>query len=71
MRYSFFRVRGDCVEVVVEVYHATVMPCFDKKLEATRDDFYSVITMHLLYNHCNYYINTITVKRWDYSWIET
>eukprot|EP00696_Hemimastix_kukwesjijk_P001287 gnl/Hemi2/11630_TR3999_c0_g1_i1.p1 gnl/Hemi2/11630_TR3999_c0_g1~~gnl/Hemi2/11630_TR3999_c0_g1_i1.p1 ORF type:complete len:432 (+),score=96.61 gnl/Hemi2/11630_TR3999_c0_g1_i1:189-1484(+) len=22
-----------------EVYHATVMPCFDKKLEASRDDF--------------------------------
>ncbi|XP_027223103.2 cytosolic Fe-S cluster assembly factor narfl [Penaeus vannamei] len=24
-----------------KVYHVTVMPCFDKKLEASRDDFYS------------------------------
>ena len=24
-----------------QVYHVTVMPCFDKKLEASRDDFYS------------------------------
>ncbi len=24
-----------------EVYHVTVMPCFDKKLEASRQDFYS------------------------------
>jgi len=26
------------------VYHVTVMPCFDKKLEASREDFYSEIT---------------------------
>ena len=25
------------------VYHVTVMPCYDKKLEASRDDFYSEI----------------------------
>ncbi|XP_069167151.1 cytosolic Fe-S cluster assembly factor narfl [Procambarus clarkii] len=24
-----------------KIYHVTVMPCFDKKLEASRDDFYS------------------------------
>ena len=24
-----------------QVYHVTVMPCFDKKLEASRGDFYS------------------------------
>lgn len=24
-----------------QIYHATVMPCFDKKLEASRSDFYS------------------------------
>lgn len=22
-----------------EIYHVTVMPCYDKKLEASRDDF--------------------------------
>lgn len=27
-----------------KVYHVTVMPCFDKKLEASREDFYSEIT---------------------------
>jgi len=25
------------------IYHATVMPCYDKKLEASRDDFYNDI----------------------------
>ena len=25
------------------VYHVTVMPCYDKKLEASRDDFYSEV----------------------------
>lgn len=24
-----------------KVYHATVMPCYDKKLEASRPDFFS------------------------------
>lgn len=24
-----------------KIYHVTVMPCFDKKLEASRSDFYS------------------------------
>ena len=24
-----------------QIYHVTVMPCFDKKLEASRSDFYS------------------------------
>jgi len=24
-----------------KIYHVTVMPCFDKKLEASRPDFYS------------------------------
>lgn len=24
-----------------KVYHVTVMPCYDKKLEASREDFYS------------------------------
>eukprot|EP00057_Strongylocentrotus_purpuratus_P024896 XP_011679370.1 PREDICTED: cytosolic Fe-S cluster assembly factor narfl isoform X1 [Strongylocentrotus purpuratus] len=28
------RVKPDCI------YHVTVMPCYDKKLEASRDDFY-------------------------------
>ena len=23
------------------IYHVSIMPCFDKKLEASRDDFYS------------------------------
>lgn len=27
-----------------EVYHVTVMPCYDKKLEASRKDFYDEIT---------------------------
>ncbi|XP_063619986.1 probable cytosolic Fe-S cluster assembly factor GI11683 [Cydia splendana] len=27
-----------------EVYHVTVMPCYDKKLEASREDFYSDLT---------------------------
>jgi len=25
------------------IYHVTVMPCYDKKLEASRDDFYSKV----------------------------
>ncbi len=24
-----------------EIYHVTVMPCYDKKLEASREDFYN------------------------------
>ena len=24
-----------------QIYHVTVMPCFDKKLEASRNDFYN------------------------------
>lgn len=24
-----------------QVYHVTVMPCYDKKLEASREDFYN------------------------------
>lgn len=24
-----------------QIYHVTVMPCFDKKLEASRSDFYN------------------------------
>ena len=30
---SHFSVRSD------NIYHVTVMPCYDKKLEASRDDF--------------------------------
>ena len=30
----FFTCRPD------QVYHVTVMPCYDKKLEASREDFY-------------------------------
>ena len=26
-----------------DIYHVTVMPCYDKKLEASRSDFYSDI----------------------------
>lgn len=26
-----------------KIYHVTVMPCYDKKLEASREDFYSDI----------------------------
>lgn len=26
------------------LYHVTVMPCYDKKLEASREDFYSEVT---------------------------
>lgn len=26
-----------------QIYHVTVMPCYDKKLEASRDDFYQDI----------------------------
>ena len=29
-----------CVHRPNEVYHVTVMPCYDKKLEASREDFY-------------------------------
>ena len=25
------------------IYHVTIMPCFDKKLEASREDFYSEV----------------------------
>ena len=28
-----------------QVYHVTVMPCYDKKLEASRHDFYSDLYM--------------------------
>jgi len=24
-----------------QIYHVTVMPCYDKKLEASREDFYN------------------------------
>jgi iron only hydrogenase large subunit-like protein len=27
-----------------QIYHVTLMPCFDKKLEASREDFYSDVT---------------------------
>lgn len=27
----------------LQIYHVTVMPCFDKKLEASRDDFYNEV----------------------------
>ena len=38
-----------CVEALLcftlirphQIYHVTVMPCFDKKLEASRSDFYN------------------------------
>lgn len=26
-----------------QIYHVTVMPCYDKKLEASREDFYNDI----------------------------
>ena len=26
-----------------EIYHVTIMPCYDKKLEASREDFYDDI----------------------------
>lgn len=26
-----------------DIYHTTIMPCYDKKLEASRDDFYNDI----------------------------
>ena len=28
-------------KLCLQIYHVTVMPCFDKKLEAARDDFYN------------------------------
>lgn len=28
-----------------DIYHLTVMPCFDKKLEASRDQFFDVETL--------------------------
>jgi len=30
----------DCVDRPDEIYHVTVMPCYDKKLEASREDFF-------------------------------
>lgn len=30
---------SNCFNRPEEVYHVTVMPCYDKKLEASRDDF--------------------------------
>lgn len=30
---------NECCNRPEEVYHVTVMPCYDKKLEAARDDF--------------------------------
>jgi len=30
---------NNCSSRPEEVYHVTVMPCYDKKLEAARDDF--------------------------------
>lgn len=26
------------------IYHVTIMPCYDKKLEASREDFYSEVS---------------------------
>ena len=26
-----------------DIYHVTIMPCYDKKLEASREDFYNDI----------------------------
>ena len=30
-----------------EVYHVTIMPCYDKKLEAARDDFVFQLDSHV------------------------
>jgi iron only hydrogenase large subunit-like protein len=37
------QVMGSLVKSCLEpgIYHVTVMPCYDKKLEASREDFYS------------------------------
>ena len=37
MRIYFFSCRPD------QVFHVAVMPCFDKKLEASRSDFYDSV----------------------------
>jgi iron only hydrogenase large subunit-like protein len=44
-----------------QIYHITLMPCYDKKLEASREDFYNsliqskdvdcVITASMYYHH--------------------
>ena len=31
------------IYALFRIYHVTVMPCFDKKLEASREDFYSEV----------------------------
>lgn len=36
---DYFATRINCSPA--QIYHVTVMPCFDKKLEASRSDFYS------------------------------
>ena len=36
-RYNNFLYRPD------DIYHVTIMPCYDKKLEASREDFYNDI----------------------------
>ena len=38
VKYHFVKSLGKTPD---QVYHVTVMPCFDKKLEASRNDFYS------------------------------
>ncbi len=47
IRVSF--VKDDLCKKVLDikpsqVYHVTIMPCFDKKLEASRKDFFDEVT---------------------------
>ncbi|XP_068081685.1 probable cytosolic Fe-S cluster assembly factor GK14772 [Anabrus simplex] len=36
-----YHIAAKCGKLPSEVYHVTVMPCYDKKLEASRDDFFN------------------------------
>lgn len=38
VKYHLADVKGLSPE---QVYHVTLMPCYDKKLEASREDFYN------------------------------
>lgn len=38
---------SNCCNRPDEVYHVTVMPCYDKKLEASRDDFAFQLESHV------------------------
>ena len=51
-----------------DIYHVTIMPCYDKKLEASREDFYNdiyrtrdvdcVISTGMFYLLCDFFVES-------------